>query len=36
MSDDSQIKWGKDVDQALRTAKQQQRPVLVDFTAAPS
>ncbi len=30
------IEWRRDVDQALEEAKRRQRPVLVDFTAAPA
>jgi hypothetical protein len=30
-----QIPWRRDVDQALNDAKPQNRPVLLDFTAAP-
>jgi hypothetical protein len=29
------IEWLHDVDEALRTAKGQRRPVLLDFSAAP-
>jgi len=30
------IEWKKDVDAALQTAKHDDRPVLLDFTAAPA
>jgi thiol:disulfide interchange protein len=30
-----QISWRRDVDQALNDAKAQNKPVLLDFTAAP-
>jgi len=30
------VNWSKDVDQALITAKQQDRPILLDFSAAPA
>lgn len=29
------ITWRHDVDRVLEEAKEQQRPVLLDFTAAP-
>jgi uncharacterized protein YyaL (SSP411 family) len=29
------VQWSKDVDQALATAKEQRRPILLDFSAAP-
>jgi len=29
------IEWRRDIDQALAEAKRENRPVLVDFTAAP-
>lgn len=29
------IEWGKDVDAALSEARAKQRPVLLDFSAAP-
>ncbi len=30
------VNWSKDVDQALADAKQQNRPILLDFSAAPA
>jgi uncharacterized protein YyaL (SSP411 family) len=30
------VNWSKDVDQALASAKQQSRPILLDFSAAPA
>jgi hypothetical protein len=30
-----QISWRHDVDQVLKDAKAQRKPVLLDFTAAP-
>jgi hypothetical protein len=30
------VNWSKDVDQALTTAKEQNRPLLIDFSAAPA
>lgn len=30
-----QIQWRHDIDQVLADAKTQQRPVLLDFSAAP-
>jgi uncharacterized protein YyaL (SSP411 family) len=30
------VNWGKDVDQALVAAKEQARPILLDFSAAPA
>jgi len=30
------VNWSKDVDQTLSTAKEQSRPILLDFSAAPS
>jgi hypothetical protein len=33
---DRTITWSKDVDVTLAAAKQQQKPVLLDFTAAPA
>lgn len=30
------IAWKKDVDAALETAKHENRPLLLDFTAAPA
>lgn len=32
----AEIRWQRDVDQALEEAKRQRKPVLVDFTAAPA
>jgi uncharacterized protein YyaL (SSP411 family) len=29
------IEWRRDVEQVLRDAKAQQKPVLLDFSAAP-
>jgi hypothetical protein len=30
------IEWSRDIDSALESAKQQHRPVIIDFTAAPA
>ncbi len=30
------VKWNKDADAALREAKEQKRPLLIDFSAAPA
>jgi len=30
------INWSKDVDAALAQAEQEQKPILLDFTAAPA
>ncbi len=30
------VNWSRDVDQALADAKQQNRPILLDFSAAPA
>ena len=30
------VNWSKDVDQALLAAKQQDRPILLDFSATPA
>jgi len=30
------VDWIKDVDAALETAKSQNKPVLIDFSAAPA
>ena len=30
------VNWSKDVDQALDEAKQKNRPILLDFSAAPA
>ncbi len=30
------VQWLKDVDAALQQAKQQNKPVLLDFSAAPA
>ena len=30
------IQWREDVDEALEDAAREQRPVLLDFTAAPA
>lgn len=35
MANDS-IAWQKDVDAALAEAKRAQKPILLDFTAAPA
>ena len=32
---DMQIQWRHDVDQVLKDAKTQKKPVLLDFSAAP-
>ncbi len=32
----AQIEWRRDIDAALEQAKREGKPVLVDFTAAPS
>ena len=32
----AEIKWQRDMDQALAEATRARRPVLVDFTAAPA
>ncbi len=32
----AQIRWQRDVDQALEEARREHKPVLVDFTAAPA
>jgi hypothetical protein len=29
------VKWNKDVDAALASAKEKNRPLLLDFSAAP-
>ena len=29
------IEWGKDVDEALKKARESKRPLLLDFSAAP-
>jgi uncharacterized protein YyaL (SSP411 family) len=29
------VEWSKDVDEALATAKEQKKPLLLDFSAAP-
>jgi uncharacterized protein YyaL (SSP411 family) len=31
-----EIKWQKDVDEALRKAKDAGKPILLDFSAAPT
>ena len=31
----AEIQWIRDADQALAQAKQQNKPLLLDFTAAP-
>lgn len=36
MTDQRTITWSKDVDATLAAAKQQDRPALLDFTAAPA
>jgi hypothetical protein len=30
------INWNNDIDQTLATAKDQNRPILMDFSAAPA
>ena len=30
------VNWSKDVDQAFGIAKEQNRPILIDFSAAPA
>ena len=30
------VNWSKDIDQALVEAKQKNRPILLDFSAAPA
>jgi uncharacterized protein YyaL (SSP411 family) len=30
------VNWSKDVDQALAAAKKEDRPILLDFSAAPA
>ncbi len=30
------VQWSKDVDASLQQAKQQNKPVLLDFSAAPA
>jgi uncharacterized protein YyaL (SSP411 family) len=30
------VNWSKDVDQSLAQAKQQGKPILLDFSAAPA
>ena len=30
------VNWSKDIDQTLAAAKEQSRPVLLDFSAAPA
>jgi uncharacterized protein YyaL (SSP411 family) len=30
------VNWSKDVDQALASAKEQGKPILLDFSAAPA
>jgi hypothetical protein len=30
------VNWSKDVDQSLAAAKAQSKPILIDFSAAPS
>lgn len=36
MPDTMTIQWQHDVDAALEEAREQSRPVLIDFTAAPA
>jgi hypothetical protein len=36
MTDHHAVTWSKDVDATLAAAKQQDKPVLLDFTAAPA
>ena len=30
-----EVRWQKDIDGALRTAKESKKPLLLDFSAAP-
>ena len=30
------VNWSKDIDQTLAAAKEQSRPILLDFSAAPA
>lgn len=30
------MNWSRDIDETLTTAKEQSRPILMDFSAAPS
>jgi len=30
------VNWGRDVDAALAAAKSQEKPLLIDFSAAPA
>jgi len=30
------VNWSKDIDQALVEAKEENRPILLDFSAAPA
>jgi len=30
------VNWSKDIDQTLVVAKEQSRPILLDFSAAPA
>jgi uncharacterized protein YyaL (SSP411 family) len=30
------VNWSKDVDQAFAQAKEQRKPILLDFSAAPA
>jgi hypothetical protein len=30
------VNWSKDIDQTLAVAKEQLRPILLDFSAAPA
>jgi hypothetical protein len=30
------VSWSKDIDQTLAAAKDQNRPILMDFSAAPA
>jgi len=30
------VNWSKDIDQMLAQAKQENRPILLDFSAAPA
>ncbi len=32
----AEIQWQRDIDAALAQAKQEHKPVLIDFTAAPA
>jgi uncharacterized protein YyaL (SSP411 family) len=36
MPDTTAVQWQKDVDKALEQAKRENRPALLDFSAAPA